>query len=106
MIVLSCIVYGMAFDFFNISGSLFVETSTDASIRSSAQGVFMMMTNGVGAFLGSKISGFIIDAYFTVGGEKEWTGIWLSFASYALVVAILFAVMFKSPTVKVDNVSH
>jgi NHS family xanthosine MFS transporter len=106
MIVLSCIVYGMAFDFFNISGSLFVETSTDASIRSSAQGVFMMMTNGVGAFLGSKISGFIIDTYFTAGGEKEWTGIWLSFASYALIVAILFALMFKSPQVKVERVPH
>ena len=106
MIVLSCIVYGMAFDFFNISGSLFVETSTDASIRSSAQGVFMMMTNGVGAFLGSKISGYLIDAYFTVSGEKEWTGIWLSFAAYALIVAILFSIMFKSPTGKVERVSH
>ena len=106
MIVLSCIVYGMAFDFFNISGSLFVETTTDASIRSSAQGVFMMMTNGVGAFLGSKISGYLIDAYFTVSGEKEWTGIWLSFAAYALIVAILFAVMFKSPAGKVERVSH
>jgi len=106
MIVLSCVVYGMAFDFFNISGSLFVETSTDASIRSSAQGVFMMMTNGVGAFLGSKISGYLIDAYFTVSGEKEWTGIWLSFAAYALIVAILFAIMFKSPTGKAERVSH
>ncbi len=103
MIVLSCIVYGMAFDFFNISGSLFVETSTDASIRSSAQGVFMMMTNGVGAFLGSKISGYLIDAYFTVSGEKEWTGIWLSFAAYALIVAILFAIMFKSPTARAER---
>ena len=66
MIILSCIVYGMAFDFFNISGSLFVETTTDSKIRSSAQGVFMMMTNGIGAFLGSKISGFIIDKYYTL----------------------------------------
>ena len=103
MIVLSCIVYGMAFDFFNISGSLFVETSTDASIRSSAQGVFMMMTNGVGAFLGSKISGYLIDAYFTESGDKEWTGIWLSFAAYALIVAILFAIMFKSPTARAER---
>ncbi|MBL0355360.1 MAG: nucleoside permease [Chitinophagaceae bacterium] len=96
MIILSCIVYGMAFDFFNISGSLFVETTTDSSIRSSAQGLFMMMTNGVGAFLGSKISGFVIDKYFTPANYvKDWHGIWLSFSIYALVVAVLFAVLFK-----------
>jgi NHS family xanthosine MFS transporter len=65
MIILSCIVYGMAFDFFNISGSLFVESNTDSKIRSSAQGLFMMMTNGVGAVLGSLTSGWAIDRYFT-----------------------------------------
>jgi NHS family xanthosine MFS transporter len=96
MIILSCIVYGMAFDFFNISGSLFVETETDPAIRSSAQGLFMMMTNGVGAFLGSKISGYVIDTYYTsAAGNKEWHDIWLSFAGYSLVVAILFLLLFK-----------
>lgn len=109
MIILSCIVYGMAFDFFNISGSLFVETTTDSSIRSSAQGLFMMMTNGVGAYLGSKISGFVIDKYFTVnGGDRDWHNIWLAFAGYALVVAILFFFLFKhkhNPK-DVQNVSH
>ncbi len=95
MIILSCIVYGMAFDFFNISGSLFVETTTDSTIRSSAQGLFMMMTNGVGAFIGSKVSGFAIDAYFTQNGTKNWQHIWLSFSIYALIIAILFSFMFK-----------
>lgn len=96
MIIVSCVVYGMAFDFFNISGSLFVETTTDSKIRSSAQGLFMMMTNGVGAFLGSIISGWTIDRYFTLpGGGKMWHEIWLSFALYALVVAIAFAILFK-----------
>lgn len=96
MIILSCIVYGMAFDFFNISGSLFVETTTDSSIRSSAQGVFMMMTNGFGAFLGSKISGYLIDKYFTLaGGDKDWHNIWLTFAAYAGGIAILFALLFR-----------
>jgi len=96
MIIVSCIVYGMAFDFFNISGSLFVETSTDSRIRSSAQGLFMMMTNGVGAYLGSQISGFAIDEFFTLAnGTKDWHNIWLSFAGYALVVAVLFLVLFK-----------
>jgi MFS transporter, NHS family, xanthosine permease len=96
MIILSCIVYGMAFDFFNISGSLFVETTTDSSIRSSAQGVFMMMTNGFGAFFGAKISGWLIDKYFTInGGDKDWQNIWLSFAAYAAVVAVLFAILFR-----------
>jgi NHS family xanthosine MFS transporter len=96
MIIVSCIVYGMAFDFFNISGSLFVESTTDERIRSSAQGLFMMMTNGVGAFLGSKISGYLIDNYYTLpGGDKDWHRIWLAFACYALVVAILFVILFK-----------
>ena len=86
----------MAFDFFNISGSLFVETTTDPAIRSSAQGLFMMMTNGVGAYLGSKISGFAIDKYFTnAQGSKDWHNIWLSFAGYALVVALAFALLFR-----------
>jgi len=95
MIVLSCIVYGMAFDFFNISGSLFVEEQSDPSIRASAQGLFMLMTNGVGAVLGSSLSGVIIDRYFTHAGAKDWHGIWLTFGLYALVVAVLFAVLFK-----------
>ena len=96
MIILSCIVYGMAFDFFNISGSLFVETTTDSKIRSSAQGLFMMMTNGVGAFLGSRISGWMIDRFYTTAnGDKQWQGIWLVFAIYALIVAVLFAIFFK-----------
>ena len=96
LIILSCIVYGMAFDFFNISGSLFVETTTDSSIRSSAQGLFMMMTNGVGAWLGSIISSWVIGTYFILpNGDSDWHGIWLSFAAYALVVAILFAIFFK-----------
>jgi NHS family xanthosine MFS transporter len=96
MIILSCIVYGMAFDFFNISGSLFVETTTSPAIRSSAQGMFMMITNGIGAFLGSMISGYMIDKYFTSGeGLRQWSSIWFYFALYALVVAVLFAIMFK-----------
>ena len=95
MIILSCIIYGMAFDFFNISGSLFVETQSDPSIRASAQGLFMMMTNGIGAFLGSRISGIIIDKYFKTGDAFNWNGIWLTFATYSLAVAVLFAIFFK-----------
>ncbi len=95
MIIMSCIVYGMAFDFFNISGSLFIETTTDPRIRSSAQGLFMMMTNGFGAISGSFISGYIIQNYFTNGTTKDWHSIWLVFSAYALVVAILFAIFFK-----------
>jgi MFS transporter, NHS family, xanthosine permease len=96
MIVLSCIVYGMAFDFFNISGSLFVETQSDAKIRASAQGLFMVMTNGIGAVLGSSISGVIIDRFFThADGSKDWHGIWITFALYALATAILFVPLFK-----------
>jgi NHS family xanthosine MFS transporter len=85
----------MAFDFFNISGSLFVETSTDSKIRSSAQGLFMMMTNGFGAVLGSFTSGWAIEQFFTHNGTRDWHTIWLAFAGYSLVIAILFAIFFK-----------
>ncbi len=96
LIILSNIIYGMAFDFFNISGSLFVETTTDSKIRSSAQGVFMMMTNGFGAILGSSVSGWLISTYFTAAnGEKVWSDIWFYFAAYALIIAVLFALLFK-----------
>lgn len=136
MIILSCVVYGMAFDFFNISGSLFVETSTTAKTRSSAQGLFMMMTNGIGAVFGSLTSGWMIDKYFTKSftdikststfldtestnshlGKfiqeqgvkvlengtfdksihiKDWHLIWLSFTIYALIITVMFAVLFK-----------
>ena len=148
MIVLSCIIYGMAFDFFNISGSLFVETNTDSKIRSSAQGLFMMMTNGFGAIIGSVTAGWAIDKFFTqkfttvdglasfldttssnpkllefiskqgssvLNGNlateiamKDWPHIWLAFAAYALVIAILFGIMFKhkhNPE-EIGEVSH
>lgn len=96
MIILSCIIYGMAFDFYNISGSLFVEMQSPHTIRSSAQGLFMLMTNGLGAFFGSRISGIVIDRYFLMAdGKFDWQGIWLAFSAYALVVAILFAIFFR-----------
>ena len=107
-IIASCVVYGMAFDFFNISGSLFVETTTDASIRSSAQGLFMMMSNGFGAFFGGKASGLIIDAYFTHNNVRDWHHIWLTFAGYALIIAIAFAIFFKHKhsNEAVENFTH
>lgn len=104
MIVLSCIIYGMAFDFFNISGSLFIEKSVEPGIRSSAQGLFTMMVNGVGAVLGSRASGWVMEKYFTtyIPGEKgnliakiDWQSTWLCFASYSLVVLILFVILFR-----------
>ncbi|MEO7045939.1 MAG: MFS transporter, partial [Ferruginibacter sp.] len=110
MIILSCIVYGMAFDFFNISGSLFIETTTSPRIRSSAQGLFMMMTNGFGAYFGAKLSGIAIDKYFTLADKtRDWHGIWLSFACYALVIAVLFGIMFRhkhDPEALPDIPSH
>ncbi len=97
LIIASCIIYGMAFDFFNISGALFVEQNTDKSIQSSAQGLFMLMTNGVGAVLGNIVAGQVIAKWFEdpVTLVKNWQGIWMTFAGYALVVAILFMIFFK-----------
>jgi MFS transporter, NHS family, xanthosine permease len=93
-LILSMIVYGMAFDFFNISGSLFVEREAEIKIRASAQGLFMLMTNGIGAFVGTYISGRVVD-YFTVNGVKDWQSIWLTFAGYALVLGITFPLVFR-----------
>lgn len=97
LIIASCVIYGMAFDFFNISGALFVEENTHPSIQSSAQGVFMLMTNGIGAILGNIIAGQVIVKWFEdpITLVKDWSGIWMAFAGYALVVTILFALIFK-----------
>jgi MFS family permease len=97
LIIASCIIYGMAFDFFNISGALFVEQNTDLSIQSSAQGLFMLMTNGVGAVLGNIVAGFVIAKWFEnpVTLVKDWMGIWITFAGYSLLVAFLFMIFFK-----------
>lgn len=98
MFVLSMIVYGVAFDFFNVSGALFVEQETDKSIQASAQGLFMLMTNGIGATVGTLIAGKIVEHFchwdngYLIG---NWGITWIIFASYALVVAILFAILFK-----------
>jgi MFS transporter, NHS family, xanthosine permease len=94
LLILSMIIYGMAFDFFNISGSLFVEKEAEIKIRASAQGLFMLMTNGIGAFLGTWISGQIVD-YFSVNGVKDWQSIWFTFAGYALILGIVFPFVFK-----------
>ncbi|MEE1900186.1 MFS transporter [Flavobacterium rakeshii] len=94
LLVLSMIIYGMAFDFFNISGSMFVEKEADPTIRSSAQGLFMIMTNGIGAFVGGLASGWVVD-HFTENGIRNWQYIWFTFAGYALVLAIIFPFVFK-----------
>ena len=94
MLVLSMIIYGMAFDFFNISGSLYVDREADSSIRASAQGLFMIMTNGLGAFIGGTVSGWVVD-FYTVGGVKDWRSIWFAFAAYALVLGVAFPFVFK-----------
>lgn len=70
LIILSCIVYGMAFDFFNVSGSMFVDTTVEKKYRSSGQGIFMMLTNGFGAILGSLVSGWAIDKFFMLKFTK------------------------------------
>jgi MFS transporter, NHS family, xanthosine permease len=93
-LVLSMIIYGMAFDFFNISGSLFVELEAEPRIRASAQGLFMIMTNGFGALIGGLISGRVVD-YFTVDGVRNWQSIWFVFSAYALVLGLIFPFVFK-----------
>ena len=99
-IILSMIVYGVAFDFFNISGSLFVDKETDLSVRNSAQGLFMMMTNGFGATIGMLCAQEVVNHFvFNLPEGSDvlagWRTCWYIFAAYALVVAVLFAILFR-----------
>ncbi len=94
MLVLSMIIYGMAFDFFNISGSLFVNEQAEPEIRASAQGLLMIMTNGLGALVGGVASGMVVD-HFTADGVKDWQSIWLTFTGYALVLSLVFPLAFS-----------
>ena len=114
MFILSMIVYGVAFDFFNVSGSLFVDQETDDNIRSSAQGVFMMMTNGLGSTIGMLVAGEIVN-YYQIFSDIDpvtkmngWYSAWTIFACYSLVVAIMFMIVFKykhTPE-KLENINH
>lgn len=99
---LSCIVYGVAFDFFNISGALYVDQQTDESIRSSAQGLFMIMTNGIGATIGTLSAQAVVNHFVNSQTEPTavmagWSTSWYIFAAYALVVAVSFMLIFKDP---------
>jgi len=102
MFVISCIVYGIAFDFFNVSGGLYVDSETDPKLRSSAQGLFMIMTNGLGATIGT-LGAMAVVNHFVDGNSSPaeqlagWRTCWYIFAAYALVVAVLFALIFKNP---------
>ena len=115
LFVLSCIVYGFAFDFFNISGALYVDQETDPSMRSSAQGLFMVMTNGVGATIGTLSAQAVVNHFVyhlpeTADFMQVWEGwkmSWYTFAGYALVVAIAFWIFFpKTPVNKDIEVKH
>ena len=101
MLILSMIVYGVAFDFFNISGSLYVNMRTSAKIQNSAQGLFMLMTNGIGATIGTLTAQAVVNHFvynpIARGEAGNWSAAWYTFAIYAVVVAILFMVMFKEP---------
>ncbi len=106
LFILSCIVYGVAFDFFNVSGGLFVDNEVSPELRASGQGLFMLMTNGLGATIGTLSAGAIVDHFcqwtdVTVNGETglyligDWSSAWYIFAGFALVVAVLFALLFR-----------
>ena len=106
MFILSCIVYGIAFDFFNVSGGLYVDKETSSDIRSSAQGLFMIMTNGVGATIGTLAAMAIVNHNVVSSDAPEvqlhgWRISWMIFAAYALVVGILFWIVFKDKEKKV-----
>ena len=101
-LILSCVVYGVAFDFFNVSGAMFVQQEAPKSMQGSAQGLFMLMTNGIGASVGTWIAGKVVNHFCTWEGghlvsraEYGWESTWFIFAGYALVVAITFMILFR-----------
>ena len=105
LLVLSCIVYGVAFDFFNVSGGLYVDKETTSDLRSSAQGLFMMMTNGLGATIGTlcaqaTVNHFVFSRTTAEAQHDGWVTSWMIFAGYALVVAVLFMFIFKDDSKK------
>ena len=117
MLILSMIVYGVAFDFFNVSGAMFVQQEAPKSMQGSAQGLFMLMTNGIGASVGTYIAGKIVDHFCTWEGghlvsrpefANGWQTTWFIFAGYALVVALMFMILFryKHDRSKVAEVKH
>jgi len=114
LLVLSMIIYGMAFDFFNISGSLFVEKESPSNMRASAQGLFMFMTNGLGAMFGGYTAGLIVDLFTKMDSttnqilSRDWPSIWFAFAGYALVLALIFPFVFKYKHDReaVSNLAH
>ncbi len=99
LFILSCIVYGVAFDFFNVAGGIFVDSECDPSVKASAQGLFMLMTNGIGATVGTLSAGAIVNHYCTWGDNGylmgNWTTCWFIFASFAFVVGVAFAVLYR-----------
>lgn len=100
LLVISCIVYGVAFDFFNVSGGLYVDKETASDMRSSAQGLFMMMTNGIGATVGTLgaqavVNHFVFSQTTPEAQHAGWVTSWIIFAAYALVVAVLFMIIFR-----------
>ena len=103
MFILSCIVYGVAFDFFNVSGGIFVDQECEPSVKASAQGLFMMMTNGVGATIGTLAAGEIVNYYCSWQDgylQGDWTTCWFVFSGFALVVAVSFALIFHPESKK------
>ena len=101
-LILSCVVYGVAFDFFNVSGAMFVQQEAPKSMQGSAQGLFMLMTNGIGASVGTWIAGKVVNHFCTWEGghlvsraEYGWESTWFIFAGYALVVAVTFMILFR-----------
>ena len=98
LFILSCVVYGVAFDFFNVSGGIFVDQECEPSIKASAQGLFMMMTNGIGATIGTLAAGEVVNHFCSWQGDYllgDWPTCWFVFAGFALTVAVLFAILFQ-----------
>lgn len=101
-LICSMIIYGMAFDFYNISGSLFIDKESNASNRNAAQGLFAFTTGGLGPIIGGYVSGFIVD-FFTIGTEKNWTAIWFVFTGYSLIISVLFFIVFRENKIQLSN---
>lgn len=97
MLYAGIILHGICYDFFFVTGQIYVDQKADKSIRASAQGFIALLTYGVGLAIGSVLAGATVD-HFTIDGVKDWPSIWWVPCIFAAFVALLFHVTFRDDT--------
>lgn len=95
MLIVGIILHGVCYDFFFVTGQIYTEQQAGVRFKSSAQGMITLATYGIGMFIGSYISGYVVDMY-NADGVHNWTSIWMVPAGLAVVILLGFAFFFKA----------